>query len=45
MAETPIRKIRIDDETWVKLAAEADRNREPTSALVRRILINHTEQK
>lgn len=45
MAETPIRKIRIDDATWQKLEAEAARYSEPTSALVRRILIDHVEQK
>ncbi|GGO59158.1 hypothetical protein GCM10010910_01460 [Microbacterium nanhaiense] len=45
MAETPIRKIRIDDDTWQKLANEAATMREPVSALIRRILITHTEQK
>lgn len=44
MAETPIRKIRIDNDTWNKLATEAERYGETTSSLVRRILITHTEQ-
>lgn len=44
MAETPIRKIRIADETWQALTDEANRYREPVSALVRRILINHVEK-
>lgn len=44
MASTPIRKIRIDDATWQRLEAEAAQYREPTSALIRRILIEHLEK-
>lgn len=44
MSESPARRIRIDNETWQKIQAEAAKTGETASGWIRRILIQHMEQ-
>lgn len=39
MAETPVRKLRIEDELWERIAAQANENGETASGYIRRAIV------
>ena len=39
MAETPVRKLRIEDELWERITAQATENGETASGYIRRAIV------